>query len=49
LTAPHAQTVKNGAFSHKTTYFEFFSEILNLEGHQNHYIGSKATAIFLNG
>ena len=32
--------VKNCAFSHKTNYFEFFLEILNLEEHQKRCIGS---------
>ena len=45
----HAQTVNNGASSHKTNYFDIFSEILNLGGHLNRCIGSKVTAIFLNG
>ena len=33
----------------KQTILTFFLESLNLEGHQNHCIGSKGTAIFLNG
>ena len=41
--------VKNGASSHKTNYIDIFSEILNLEGHLNRCIGSKVTAILLNG
>ena len=41
--------VQNGASSHKTNYIEIFSEILNLEGHQNLCIGSKVTAILMNG
>ena len=41
--------VKNGASSHKTNYIDIFSEILNLGGHQNCCIGSKVTAILLNG
>ena len=45
----HGQTAKNGASSHKTNYIDIFSEILNLEGHQNCCIGSKVTAILLNG
>ena len=45
----HAQTVKNGAFSHKINYINIFTEILNPEGHQNCCIGSKVTAILLNG
>ena len=42
----HAQIVKDCASSHK---IEIFSENLNLEGHPNRFIGSKATAILLNG
>ena len=38
----------NGAFSHKTNYFDFFPQIQNLEGHQNCCVGSKVTAILLN-
>ena len=41
--------VKNGAFSHKIDYNIIFSEILNLEGHQNHITYSQITAILLNG
>ena len=41
--------VKNGASSHKTNYIDIFSDILNPEGHQNRCIGSKVTAILLNG
>ena len=41
----HAQTVKNGASSHKTNYID----ILNLVGHLNRCIGTKVTAILLNG
>ena len=41
--------VKNGASSHKTNYIDILSEILNLEGHLNRCIGSKVTAILLNG
>ena len=33
----------------KPTILTFSSEILNLEGHQNRCIGSKVTAILLNG
>ena len=49
LRRRHARTVKNGDSSHKTNYIEVFSEILNPEGHKNCYIGSKVTAILLNG
>ena len=45
----YKHTVRNGASSHKTTYIDIFSEILNLEGHLNCCISSKVTAIFLNG
>ena len=41
--------VNNGASSHKTNYVDILSEILNPEGHQNCYIGSKVTANLLNG
>ena len=41
--------VENGASSHKTNYIDICPEILNLEGHQNRCIGSKVTAILLNG
>ena len=33
----------------KQTILIFFSEILNLEGHQNCWTGSKVMAILLNG
>ena len=36
--------VTNGASSRKTNYIDILSEILNLEGHLNHSIGSKVTA-----
>ena len=49
LRRRHAQTVKNGASSHKTNYIGIFSEILNPEGHQNRCIGSKVMVILLNG
>ena len=49
LRRRHAQTGKHGASSHKTYYIDIFSEILNLEGHQNRCIGSKVTAILMNG
>ena len=35
--------------SHKTNYIDILPEILNLEGHSNHCIGSKVTTILLNG
>ena len=39
----------NGVSSHNTNYIDIFSDILNTEGHQNHCIGFKFTAILLNG
>ena len=33
LRCRHAQTVQNGASSHKTNYIDIFSEILNLKGY----------------
>ena len=49
LRRRHAQTVKNGASSHKTNCIDIYSEILNLEEHLYRCIGSKVTAILLNG
>ena len=49
LRRRHARMVKNGDSSHKTDYMDIFSENLNLEGHPNRCIGSKVTAILLNG
>ena len=49
LQRRHAQTVKNGASNYKTDYIDNVSEFLNPEGHQNRRIGSKVTAILLNG
>ena len=49
LWRPHAQTVKDGAFSHKTNFIDILSEILNLEEHLNLCISSEVTSIFLNG
>ena len=49
LRRRHAQMVKIGASSRKTNYIDSFSENLNLEGHYNRCIGSKVTAILLNG
>ena len=40
--------VGNGSFSPKMDYITIFSEILNLEGHQNKITGSRVTAILLN-
>ena len=48
LRRRHPQTVKNGAFSHKTNYIKIWSDILNIEGHHNCCIGSNVTAILLN-
>ena len=41
--------VEDGAFSHKIDYIPIFLENLNLGGHLNRFIGSKVTAILLNG
>ena len=41
--------VQNDASSHKTNYIVILSDILNLEGHQNRFIGSQVTAILLSG
>jgi hypothetical protein len=41
--------VEDGAFSHKIDYVPIFLENLNLEGHLNRSIGSKVTAILVNG
>ena len=41
--------VRNGASSHKIDYIAIFQENLNLEGHENRIIGSRVTAILLNG
>ena len=49
LRRRHAQTIKNGSSIHKTNYIGTFSAIPNLEGHLNRCIGSKVTAIQLNG
>ena len=38
---------KDGAFSHKIDYLSVFKN--NIEGHLNRFIGSKVTAILLNG
>ena len=45
---------KDGAFSHKKDYVLLFLEkkklsTLNLKVHLNHFIGSKVTAILVNG
>ena len=45
----HAQMVKNSATSHITNYIDIFTGNLNLEGHLYCCIGSKVTAILLNG
>ena len=41
--------VKYGAFSNKVDCVPIFEEILNLEGYLNRFIGSKLTAILVNG
>ena len=40
--------VKHGASSKKKTILTSLKKNLNLEGYQNHCIGSKVTAILLN-
>ena len=47
--ATHALRVGDGAFSNKIDYITIFKEILLLEGHPNHIVGSKVTTILLNG
>ena len=39
----------DGAFSHKIDYVAILYMIINLEGQLNCIIGSRVTAIFLNG
>ena len=41
--------IRDGALNHEMDWLRKFLEILNLKGHQNCIIGSKFTAIFLNG
>ena len=41
--------VEDVAFSRKIDYVTICKEILNLKGHPNRIIGSKVTAILLNG
>ena len=41
--------VGDGASSHKIDWVRKLFEILNIEGHQHCIIGSKVTAILLNG
>ena len=41
--------IRDGAFSHKIDYDNFFLIILNFEGHLNRFIRSKVTAILVNG
>ena len=41
--------VVDGAFSHKIDYVPNFKENLKLNGHLNRFIGSKVTAICVNG
>ena len=48
LRRRHALIVGDGASSYKIDYVVKFSEILNLEGHQNCMTGSRVTVILLN-
>ena len=48
LRRRHAQTAKMVLPAILQTILNFFSEILNLEGHLYRFIGSKVTAILLN-
>ena len=41
--------VEDGGFSHKIDNVSINKEILNLKGHLNRFIGSKVTAILVNG
>ena len=41
--------VEDGAFSHEIDYASNFKGNLNFKGHQNCSIGSKVTAILVNG
>ena len=45
----HALMVEDGAFCHKTDYVPYLNPNLNLKGHLNCFIGSKVTAILVNG
>ena len=45
----HAQTVRDRTSSYKIDQILVTKNILNPEGHQNHNIGSKVTAILLKG
>ena len=45
----HAQSVGDGDFSDKVDRVQKLYEILILKGHENRIVGSKATAILLNG
>ena len=47
LRRSQGQTVK--ASSNKKNYVNILSEIINLKGHLNCFIGSKVTAILVNG
>ena len=49
LQRPYAQIVDDCASSHKINYVNIFSQIRNLEGHLHRFIGSKVTAILVNG
>ena len=48
LQRRQAQTVQDFASSHKKNYVKILSEIMNIEGHLNHTIGSKVTPILVN-
>ena len=41
--------VEESALSHKIDYVKHVKETINGEGHPNHIIGSRVTAILLNG
>ena len=49
LRRRHALIVEDVAFSDKIDYVIILKEIPNLEGHPNRIIGSRVTAILLNG
>ena len=49
LWGSHAFMVEDRAFSHKIDYVPISKENLNRAGHLNHFIGSKVTAILVNG
>ena len=41
--------VEDGALNHKINYIVIFEDNVNPEGHLNCFIGSKVTAIWVNG